>query len=98
MAYQVIIKKRFTNKVHKVLAWLNKEWSAKVASEFLEKIDYRIDLLAKQPYAGAPSTKVKDIRGLLITRHNKMYYKVKGDKVIILNMYDTRINPKKKSY
>ncbi len=98
MAYQVIIKKRFTNKVQKVLAWLNKEWSAKVASEFLEKIDYRIGLLAKQPYAGAPSAKVKDIRGLLITRHNKMYYKVKGDKVIILNMYDTRINPKKKSY
>ena len=98
MAYQVIIKKRFTNKVQKVLAWLNKEWSAKVASEFLEKIDYRIGLLAKQPYVGAPSAKVKDIRGLLITRHNKMYYKVKGDKVIILNMYDTRINPKKNPY
>lgn len=98
MAYQVIIKKRFTNKVQKVLAWLNKERSAKVAAEFLEKVDYRIDLLAKQPYSGAPSTKVKDIRGLLITRHNKMYYKVKGDKVIILNMYDTRLNPKKNPY
>ena len=98
MAYQVIIKKRFTNKVQKVLAWLHKEWSPKVAAEFLEKVDYRIDLLAKQPYAGAPSAKVKDIRGLLITRHNKMYYKVKGDRVIILNMYDTRINPKKNPY
>lgn len=98
MAYQVIIKKRFTNKVQKVLAWLNKEWSVKVAEEFLEKVDYRIDILAIQPYAGAPSTKVKDIRGLLITRHNKLYYKVKGDKVIILNMYDTRINPKKNPY
>src|SRR4051794_20929169 len=98
MAYQVIIKKRFTIKVQKVLEWLNKEWSAKVASEFLEKIDYRIELLARQPYSGAPSTKVKDIRGVLITRHNKMYYQVKGDKVIILNMYDTRINPKRNPY
>ena len=98
MACQVIIKKRFTNKVQKVLDWLNKEWSAKVAAEFLEKIDYRIDVLAKQPFAGAPSSKVKDIRGLLITRHNKIYYKIKGDKVIILNMYDTRINPKMNPY
>ena len=98
MAYQVIIKKRFINKVRNVLSWLNKEWSAKVAGEFIEIIDYRIDLLCKQPYSGAPSLKVKDVRGLLITPHNKMYYKVKGSKVIILNMYDTRINPKKNPY
>ena len=26
-----------------------------------------------------------------------MYYKIKNDKVIILAMYDTRINPEKKS-
>lgn len=98
MAYQVIIKKRFYNKVQKVLSYLEKEWSPRVASEFLERIDYRIGLLTKQPYVGAPSSKVKDIRGLLITRHNKMYYKIKDDKVIILNMYDTRIDPKRNPY
>jgi len=42
--------------------------------------------------------KVKDVRGLLITRHNKMYYKVMGDKVVVLNMYDTRMNLKKNPY
>ena len=31
MAYQVIVKKRFTNKMQKVLAWLQQEWSPKVA-------------------------------------------------------------------
>ena len=98
MAYQIIVKKRFTNKVQKVLTYLEGEWSHKVAVEFLVKIDRRIDLLTKQPYVGAPSTKVKDIRGLLITRHNRIYYKIKDDKVVILNMYDTRINPKKNPY
>ncbi len=98
MAYQIIIKKRCTNKVQKVLTYLEKEWSHKVAAEFLLKIDRRIDLLTKQPYVGAPSMKVKNVRGLLVTRHNKMYYKVIGDNVIILNMYDTRMNPKKNPY
>ena len=98
MAYKIIVKKRFTNKVQKVLAYLEKEWSKKLAGEFLLKIDRRIDLLSKQPFAGAASAKVKDIRGLLITRHNKMYFKVKGKMVIILNMYDTRMNPKKNPY
>lgn len=98
MAYEVIIKKRFANKVNTVLAWLNKEWSGKIAEEFLKKIDYRITLLAKQPFSGAPSLKVNDVRGLLISRHNKMYYKVKDGKVVILNMYDTRMNPKRNPY
>ena len=70
----------------------------KLLAAFLEKVDYRLNLLAKQPFAGAPSSKLKDVRGVLITRHNKMLYKVNGDKVIILNLYDKRINPKKNPY
>jgi plasmid stabilization system protein ParE len=98
MAYEIVIKKRFTYKVQKVLTYLEKEWSSKVASEFLLKIDHRISLLVTQPEIGAPSLKVKDVRAVLITRHNKMYYQIKNNKVIILNLYDTRINPKKKRY
>ena len=101
MAYQIIIKKKlsnFTNKVQKVLTYLEKEWSEKVASEFLVKIDGRIILLKKQPFIGMPSKKIKDIRSLLVTRHNRMYYKVVKDKIIILNMYDTRMNPKRNPY
>jgi plasmid stabilization system protein ParE len=98
MAYQIVVKKRFTNKVQKVLAYLEKEWSHKVAEEFLIKIDRRINQLTKQPHLGVSSSKIKDVRGLLITRHNRMYYKIKDDKVIILNMYDTRINPKRNPY
>lgn len=98
MAYEVIIKKRFSGKVVKVLTYLEKEWSKQVAATFLTKIDRRIELLKNQPHIGAASTKEKGIRGILITRHNKMYYKIAGNKVVILNMYDTRMNPKKNPY
>lgn len=98
MAYQIIVKKRFTNKVQKVLAYLEKEWSHKVAADFLIKIDRRFALLTKQPTIGKPSSKIKKIRGLLITRHNKLYYTIEDDKVIILNMYDTRMSLKKNPY
>ncbi len=98
MAYQIIVKKRFTNKVQKVLAYLEKEWSHKVASDFLIKIDRRFALLSKQPTIGRSSSKIKKVRGLLITRHNKLYYTIEDDKVVILNMYDTRMNPKKNPY
>jgi plasmid stabilization system protein ParE len=92
MAYQIIVKKRFTTKVQKVLAYLEKEWSHKAASDFLIKIDRRFALLTKQPYTGRFSSTIKKVKGLLITRHNKLYYTIEVDKVIILYMYDTRMN------
>ena len=98
MAYEIILKKRFTNKLIKLLAYLEQEWSKQSAANFLKKIDYRIGQLSGQPFTGVPSEKIKDVRAVLITRHNRLYYKVKGKKVIILNMYDTRMNPKRKKY
>lgn len=98
MAYEIIIKKRFANKLKKVLAYLEREWPQKVAADFLKKIDHRFQQLSQQPFLGAPSQKVKDVRGILVTRHNRLFYKVKGEKIVILNMYDTRMNPKKKRY
>ena len=98
MAYQIILKKRFSNKLVKVLTYLEQEWTYKVAAAFLRKVDHRIQQLSGQPFTGVPSATIKDIRAILITRHNRLYYKVKGKKVIVLNMYDTRMGPKRKKY
>jgi plasmid stabilization system protein ParE len=98
MAYEIVLKKRFTNKLVKLLAYLEKEWSHKVAASFLQKIDLRIKQLSGQPLTGISSTVLKDVRSVFITRYNRVYYKVKDNKVIVLNMYDTRMNPKKKKY
>lgn len=77
MAYEVILKKRFTNKLVKVLAYLENQWSVKGAQKFLTKTDRRLRQLAGQPFTDAPSLKIKDVRAVLITRHNRLYYKVK---------------------
>ena len=98
MAYEIIFKKRFTNKVVNLLGYLETEWGTKVSENFLKKMHKRLETLSKQPYIGGPSEKIKNVRGILITRHNKVFYKVSGNKIIILNLYDTRIDPKKNPY
>lgn len=98
MAYEIVPKDRFKKKVIKVLEFLEKEWSHKVAQEFLKKIDKKLDLLSKQPAIGRSSQKYKNVRGILITRHNKMYYRIQGHKVIIINLFDTRTDPEKNPY
>jgi len=70
----------------------------KTATEFLSKLDTRIHILKEQPFIGKPSAKKPEIRTILITRHNRLYYKVSNKAIIILNMYDTRRNPQKNPY
>lgn len=98
MAYKVIVKKQFSVKLAKVLLYLENEWSAKVAQDFLSKVDRRVKLLEIQPYIGRLSSKMNTARGLLITRHNKLYYKIEDTTVVIVDMFDTRMNPKKNPY
>jgi plasmid stabilization system protein ParE len=89
MAYEIIINKRFANKLLNVLDYLEKEWGNKVAHAFLDTIYTRIHALQSHPFIGSV-TSMKNVRGTFVTKHNRLYYRVEKDKIIILNLYDTR--------
>ena len=93
MAYEIIRKKRFLNKLTQVLAFLEKEWDRNVAIDFLDNIDSKVDTLRQNPYIGA-SSGIRNTRSLHVTGHNRIFYKVVKNKVVIINLYDTR----KKTY
>ena len=88
MAYEISFNKRFENKLVSLLAYLEKEWGKKVADDFLHKVDLRIISLQHHPFIGTLTT-IKKVRGIHITKHNRIYYKVVNNKVTILNLYDT---------
>ena len=98
MAYSITYKKQFFKSLDKVLNYLEKEWGHGFAVAFLERIDKRTSLLKEQPNLGIASSRIKNVRGILITKHNKLFYKVFDNRIIILNLYDTRINPKRNPY
>jgi plasmid stabilization system protein ParE len=98
MAFTIIYKKRFVNKLVKVLDYLEKEWGGKVATAFLSTLDERINMLNKYPEIGKASAKLPSIRSILISKHNKLYYKIDREFIVILNMYDMRMNPKRNLY
>lgn len=55
------------------MQYLEGEWGQKIAFEFLNKIDTRIEMLKKQPFIGKPSGRKPEVRTILITKHNKLY-------------------------
>ena len=94
MAYKIIYKKRFNNKLIKLLQYLEKEWGQKVSIDFLENLDKRIETLKHQPFIGKTSEKKPEVKAISITKHSRLYYKFNHNTIIILNLYDTRRNPK----
>lgn len=93
MAYKAIYKKRFINKLDKLLEYLHKEWQAEVANDFIEKLKSRIESIKLNPNIGSQSN-LKHTRSILITKHNRLYYRIEKDKLVIINLIDTRRNPK----
>lgn len=78
MAYEIVYKKRFANKLEKLVIYLENEWERRVATNFLLHFKSKITTLTQQPYIGKPSEKAEGIRGILLSTHNKLYYKISG--------------------
>ena len=98
MAYKIIVKKRFTNKVVKLLTYLETEWNSDIANQFIKKLDKRINNLSLQPFTGIQLKNYSNVRSVLITKHNRIYYRIQDDTIEVINLYDTRINPYKNLY
>lgn len=98
MAYQIILKRRFINKFKKTLWYVEEKWGKQVANQLIIQLDERLDTLANQPLIGISSEKVKDAKSFLLTKHNRVYYRIQNNVIEIVNLYDTRIHPKKNIY
>ena len=98
MAFKIEQSKLFVKKITNLLEYLEINWSKKVAVEFKKNLDKKMLHLIKEPDAGRNSTKVSDVQWILITRHNKLYYRIKGEIIYIITLFDTRQNPKKNKY
>ena len=79
MAYKIIYKKRFLNKLLKLLDYLKDEWGENVINSFIDKLQKRLRTLSVQPNIGISSAAIKSVRSILITKHNRLFYRIKGN-------------------
>jgi plasmid stabilization system protein ParE len=98
MEKKIIITKRFCNNTLRVYQYLLKEFSSKTAFQFLDKLEQRINLIIQHPTIGKLSAKRKNIRSIILTPHNRIFYRYQDNIIEILCLFDMRKNPKKKPY
>jgi plasmid stabilization system protein ParE len=98
MAYKIRKSKEFLNNVLTILAYIEKEWGIKSSEKFQTILDSKIDSLSIHPKIGRAITRNKHIRKLMITKHNKIYYKIRHNEIIILTLFESKQNPNRNKY
>ena len=98
MALQIIWTANALEDYRRVVDYLLTAWSLKLASDFITTLEERVETLSSFPNIGIASSKNPGIRSIVITKHNKLYYRNQSDKIEILNIFDTRQDPAKNVY
>lgn len=81
-----------------VVTYLATEWNIDIAINFMENMEKRIETLSVFPYLGIASGKLNDVRSISLTKHNKLYYRISGETIEILSIFDTRKSHTKNKY
>ncbi len=95
MAHKLKVNKRFEKDVTAVYEYILEKWGFPAADNFVKKVDKRIKILQEHPFFGNPSFRNVEIRKTQVTKHNKLYYRVKGNRIALLRLIDTRKDPEK---
>ena len=98
MALEIKWSKKADRSFDSIIAYLNGEFGKTTTSNFVRKVHEFIDLLCEFPELGTEENKDLNIRGFVIIKQVKIFYKIRNQNIILLNFYDNRQRPKKKRF
>jgi hypothetical protein len=90
MEKKIVVSKRFRKNTLNVYDHLLNQYSSKIAFEFLDKLQQRVELIIQYPEIGKPSQKKADIRSVMLQPHNRIYYRIKNNSIELLCLFDMR--------
>lgn len=93
---KVFLTKRAANRFLSIKEYIAEEWGELVADAFEQKAIDFLDLLESFPEMGSVEVPTKQIRGFQLTKQTRVFYRIKGERIIILTFFDVRQHPLKR--
>ena len=92
--YRIIWSIRAHNNLEIIISYLEKNWTEKEIKKFVLKLDRCLNILVNNPEA-FPLSRIKHgLRRVVITKQNTLFYSIKVNNIFLVNIFDTRQNPK----
>lgn len=95
MNYKISWTSRAYSDFSQIVQFIKETWGKQSAENFAAKIDVIVNLLSKFPFIGKIIFLQKHIRSFVISKQTTLVYRIKGEKIIILNLFDNRQSPDK---
>jgi plasmid stabilization system protein ParE len=96
MRFEVSFSQKAETDFESILSYISSEFGDQAVVNFKKLvIDFAV-LLEQFPEIGSLQVNDKNIRGFVIHRRLKVFYRIKNNKVIVLRLFDTRQHPDKR--
>ena len=80
----------FSEEHFKEYDYLLKEYSARTAFDFLNKLQRRVELIIRYPEIGKSSQLKSNVRSVTLQPHNRIFYRLKINSIELLCLFDMR--------
>jgi plasmid stabilization system protein ParE len=95
MAFEISWTENALKDYENVIGYLIEGWSTKIAEKFIESVENKLQIITIYPFLGIASSKEPSIRSILLSKHNRLYYRISGSVIEILDIFDLRQDPGK---
>jgi len=92
--YKLMWSDRALTDLKNIIAYLTENWTQREIRNFARRLDKRLDLISVYPNLFPRTTKRKNLRRSVLTKHTVIYYKTVHNVVTIVTLFDPRQNPK----
>ncbi len=96
MALEIQWTTRADIKLDHLIIYLESEWGESVVKAFMKKFYDFLEILSEFPEIGSMQYPEKKIRGFSLTKQVSIFYKIDGNQIILLDLFDNRSDPKRK--
>ena len=93
MIRQIRLSVRASQKLEKLLLFLETKWSVKVKKDVVLKLDDCLKKIQALPDSFPASEAVKGLRKCGVTKQTTIYYKYSASTIDIITFFDSRQNP-----
>lgn len=91
----MILSKRASKKLNKLIEYFESEWSLKVKKDFIIKLDKALKQVQKYPDSCQQTDFVKGLHMLVVTKQISVFYRFDSKSITIVTVFDNRMNPEK---
>jgi plasmid stabilization system protein ParE len=92
---KVILSKRASTRLEKLLEYLELEWSLKVKNDFIKKLDKSLTQIQKFPGSCQHTDFIKGLYMFVVTKQTSFFYRFDTKTITIVTLFDNRMNPER---